>query len=62
MRAHTHTQESIITCVGQIDHSRCILGDQNGRILMLFVESEQKMDAERSTVSNLKLQIVGEVT
>ena len=41
---YTHlffVQECIISCVGTVDSSRFLLGDANGRLLMLFIETEQ---------------------
>ena len=57
----TSSQESIISCVGQIDSSRYLLGDANGRLLMLFVESEEKMDAEDTIVTSMRIEVLGEV-
>ena len=34
-------KDCIISCVGSVDASRCLLGDANGRLLMLFIETEQ---------------------
>ena len=31
----------MISCVGSVDSTRFLLGDANGRLLMLFIESEQ---------------------
>ena len=55
------SQESIISCVGQIDASRYLLGDANGRLLMLFVDSEEKMDAEETVVTSMRIEVLGEV-
>ena len=60
-----------MTCISKVDDSRCLLGDANGRLHMLFLEMEEKMDAEATTVAtetkqafgvaNLKLELLGEV-
>ena len=55
------SKESIISCVGQIDASRYLLGDANGRLLMLFVDSEEKMDAEETVVTSMRIEVLGEV-
>ena len=34
-------QECVISCVSTIDSSRHLLGDANGRLLMLFIETDQ---------------------
>ena len=57
-----------MTCISKVDDSRCLLGDANGRLHMLFLEME-KMDAEATTVAtetkqafgvaNLKLELLG---
>ena len=47
--------------MGQIDSSRYLLGDANGRLLMLFVESEEKMDAEDTMVTSMRIEVLGEV-
>ena len=47
--------------MGQIDSSRYLLGDANGRLLMLFVESEEKMDAEDTVVTSMRIEVLGEV-
>ena len=50
-----------MSCIGEVDGSRCLLGDMNGRLLMLFIESEQPMDSEGPTVARLRLELLGEV-
>ena len=36
----------MIICVGQVDGSRCLLGDMSkGRLLMLFVASDEKVES-----------------
>ncbi len=54
-------QDSIISCVGCIDKSRYLLGDMNGRLLMLFIEVEEKMDREDSVVTSMRVEVLGEV-
>lgn len=55
-------KESIVSCIGEVDGSRCLLGDMNGRLLMLFIESEQPMDSEGPTVARLRLELLGETS
>lgn len=52
-------KESIISCVGSVDSSRFLLGDANGRLLMLFLDTEQKIDTEETELS-MKLEVLGE--
>ena len=54
-------KESIVSCVGMVDGSRYLVGDANGRLLMLFVDTEEKMDAVLQ-VSGMKLEILGDVS
>ncbi len=66
-------QEMIVTCVSKVDNYRCLLGGSNGKVHMLFLETEEKMEeceAARSlepakrqmvSVSNLRLELLGEV-
>ena len=56
-------QESTITCFGQVDAngSRYLLGDLSGRLFMLLLEREEKMDGE-VTVKDLKVELLGEVS
>lgn len=54
-------KESIISCVGMVDRSRYLIGDANGRLLMLFVDSEEKIDGV-TQVSSMKLEVLGEVS
>ena len=44
-----------------VDKSRCLLGDANGHLLMLFVESESRMVEECECVTGMKLEVLGEV-
>ena len=53
----------MISCVGQVDSSRCLLGDEGrGRLLMLFVDSEEGAELEGSGrgVPSMKLEVLGE--
>jgi DNA damage-binding protein 1 len=52
-------KECIVSCVGTVDSSRFLLGDANGRLLMLFIETEQRMNSEETTMS-MKLEVLGE--
>ncbi|KAL5503313.1 hypothetical protein EMCRGX_G010241 [Ephydatia muelleri] len=52
-------KESIVSCVGMVDRSRYLVGDANGRLLMLFVDSEEKIDGV-TQVSSMKLEVLGE--
>ncbi len=54
-------KQSIVSCVGRVDESRCLLGDVSGKLYMLFVESEEKMDEEESVASALRMEVLGEV-
>ncbi len=55
-------QQSTITCYGKVDAngSRYLLGDMAGRIFMLLLEKEEKMDGT-VTVKDLKVEYLGEV-
>ena len=49
--------------MGQVDSSRCLLGDERkGRLLMLFMDSEEKMETDGGGrgVTGLKLEVLGE--
>lgn len=54
-------KESIISCVRKVDDWRCLVGDLNGRVFMLFVESEERMNVDKAEVSGLRLELLGEV-
>ena len=55
-------QQSTITCYGKVDAngSRYLLGDMAGRLFMLLLEKEEKMDGTVS-VKDLKVELLGEV-
>ena len=53
--------EAIVSCVGKVDDSRCLVGDLHGRLFMLFIEAEERMNEERSEVTGLRLELLGEV-
>ena len=55
-------KDSIISCVGKVDDWRCLVGDLNGRVFMLFVESEERMNVDKAEVSGLRLELLGEVS
>ncbi|XP_064600976.1 DNA damage-binding protein 1-like [Liolophura sinensis] len=54
-------KQSTITCFGKVDPngSRYLLGDMVGRLFMLLLEKEEKMDGT-FVVKNLKLELLGE--
>lgn len=54
-------KQSVVTCVGCVDEGRCLLGDLNGKLFMLHVETEERMNEDRSMVSGLRLELLGEV-
>ena len=55
-------QQSTIICYGKVDSngSRYLLGDMAGRLFMLLLEREEKMDGS-ATVKDLKVELLGEV-
>jgi DNA damage-binding protein 1 len=59
---HLCLQQSTITCCGKVDANgqRYLLGDMNGRLFMLLLEKEEKMDGS-STIKDLKVELLGEV-
>ena len=40
--------------------SRYLLGDMNGRLFMLLLEKEERMDGS-ATIKDLKVELLGEV-
>lgn len=56
-------QQSTLTCHGKVDAngSRYLLGDLMGRLFMLLLEKEEKMDGT-VTVKDLKVELLGEVS
>ena len=51
----------MITCVGQVDGSRCLLGDESkGRLLMLFVDSDESSSGSGRGFTGMKLEVLGE--
>ena len=53
----------MVSCVGLVDDSRCLLGDVYGKLFMLFVEKEERMgEEERAVVTGLRLEVLGEVS
>ncbi|CAN8027231.1 unnamed protein product [Ixodes persulcatus] len=56
-------RQSTIVCYGKVDAngSRYLLGDMAGRLFMLLLEREDKMDGT-ITVKDLKLEFLGEIT
>lgn len=55
-------QQSTLTCYGKVDAngSRYLLGDMNGRLFLLLLEKEEKMD-NTVVVKDLKVEFLGEV-
>nr|CAG4643697.1 EOG090X00HD [Lepidurus arcticus] len=56
-------KQSTITCFGKVDTngSRYLLGDLSGRLFMLLLDREDKMDGV-ATVRDLKIELLGEVS
>ncbi|KAK2168127.1 hypothetical protein LSH36_20g08004 [Paralvinella palmiformis] len=54
-------KQSTVTCCGKVDSngSRYLLGDMAGRLFMLLLEKEEKMDGTVA-VKDLKLELLGE--
>ena len=54
-------QQSTITCYGKVDAngSRYLLGDMAGRLFMLLLDKEEKMDGSVA-VRDLKVEPLGE--
>jgi len=52
----------VITCFGKVDANgqRYLLGDMNGRLFMLLLEKEEKMDGT-AVIKDLKVELLGEV-
>lgn len=55
-------KESIISCVGSVDRSRYLLGDQRGRLLMLFLEFQDNAESALGSLTGMKLEVLGEVS
>ncbi len=45
-----------------VDHSRYLVGDANGRILMLFLEFQESMESGLTSLTGMKLEVLGEVS
>jgi len=56
-------QQSLISCYGKVDANgqRYLLGDMAGRLFMLLLEKEERMDGT-ATIRDLKVEVLGEVT
>ncbi|KAK3102365.1 hypothetical protein FSP39_010832 [Pinctada imbricata] len=56
-------KQSTLTCFGRVDAngSRYLLGDMMGRLFMLLLEKEEKMDST-VVVKDLKVELLGETT
>ena len=54
----------MISCVDQVDGSRCLLGDESkGHILKLFVDNDEKVESSSGSgcgFIGLKLELLGE--
>ena len=59
----SYFQQSTVTCYGKVDSngSRYLLGDMAGRLFMLLLEREEKMDSP-PVVKDLKVELLGEVS
>ncbi|RWS30639.1 DNA damage-binding protein 1-like protein [Leptotrombidium deliense] len=56
-------RQSTIVCYGKVDAngSRYLLGDMSGRLFLLLLDKEEKMDGATS-VRDLKLELLGEIS
>lgn len=54
-------KQSIVSCVGKVDDTRCLIGDVGGKLYMLFVETEERMNENGAVPVDLKLEVLGEV-
>ncbi|XP_067655980.1 DNA damage-binding protein 1-like isoform X1 [Haliotis asinina] len=56
-------KQNALTCYGKVDTngSRYLLGDMAGRLFMLLLEKEEKMDGT-AVVKDLKVELLGETT
>lgn len=56
-------KQSTVVCYGKIDSngSRYLLGNMSGRLFMVLIEKEEKMDGT-VTVRDIKLEYLGEIT
>jgi len=52
---------AVLECHARIDAFRYLLGDMAGRLFMLLLEKEEKMDGEIS-VRDLKVELLGEIS
>ena len=54
----------MITCVGQVDGSRCLLGDKSkGRPLVLFIDNDKGVESFSGSghgFTGMKLEVLGE--
>ena len=55
-----YLQQSTISCCGRVDSTRYLLGDTAGRLFVLLLEKEEKMDGN-VVVKELKVELLGEV-
>ena len=55
-------QESVISCIGSVDHSRYLLGDSRGRLLMLFLDFQEAMDTGVTSLTGMRLEVLGDVS
>ena len=54
-------KQNLVSCVGKVDDWRCLLGDVQGNLYMLFVEKVEKMNEDKPMVNGLRLELLGEV-
>ena len=56
-------QDLVIQCYGRVDSHRYLVGDTTGKLFMLYLQCEEKMgELPEEIVTDLKLQLLGEVT
>ena len=58
-----YLQESVISCVGQVDGSHLLGDESKGRLLMLFVDSDEGVESAAGSGSGftgMKLEVLGE--
>lgn len=54
--------ESVISCIGSVDHSRYLLGDSRGRLLMLFLDFQEAMDTGVTSLTGMRLEVLGDTS
>ena len=52
----------MIQCYGRVDGNRYLVGDTSGKLFMLYLQCEERMsELPEEVVTDLKLQLLGEV-